>query len=304
VTETQKLKEGTDLDELKDEHTQVELRGDNGVELVECFVTRCEHQDGLLKEQRETVCSLEADRDQMGPVGPCEVERVSDVNGYTRSLGAMETPGFLVVTRIPEVIVPECVVECVSGARVLKRASSMSVMACVSACMKMVHGPIQTGDMNGEPVRPRRVNLTTAPGSRDSAYEVRGSFHARPARARLRDRDPARKRSTSDTSRPRGRRKCRRVLCEFGTDGSPCEHVCEAPHAAQRKRRARNAWRGSTGRYAQAGLHGKPRRFGVRVTSSARTSRRELRASGARWLAWRTPRRRVLIAMRRVTTRP
>jgi len=185
-----------------------------------------------------------------------------------------------------------------------KGVQNPSVMACLSACMEMNVGRIQTGDMSSELNRPQKVNLATAPGSRDGAYEVHGTFHAQPTHARLHDRDPARKRSTSDTSRPCGRRKCRRVLCEFGTDGSPCEHVCEAPHAAQCKRRARNAWRGSTGRYARAGLHGKPRRFGVQVTSSARTSRRELRASGARWLAWRTPRRRVLIAMRRATTRP
>ena len=56
------------------------------------------------------ISSLEADRDQVSPVGPCEVERVYDVNGYTRSLGGMQTPGFIVVTQIPDVIVPECVV--------------------------------------------------------------------------------------------------------------------------------------------------------------------------------------------------
>jgi len=174
-------------------------------------------------------------------------------------------------------------------------------MACVSACMKMDDGPIQTGDTSSELNRLTRVNLATTPGSRDGAYEVHGAFRARLARARLRD--PARKRSTSDTSRPRGRRKCRRVLCEFGTDGSTCEHVCEAPRAARRVFCSQNARCGFPGRCARAGLHGKPHRFSVRVTSLG-TSRRELRASGARWLAWRTPRRRVLIVMRRVTTRP
>ena len=58
------------------------------------------------------VSSLEADRDEVSPVGPNEVKRVSDVNGYTQSLGGMETPGFLVVPRIPDVIVPECVEMC------------------------------------------------------------------------------------------------------------------------------------------------------------------------------------------------
>jgi len=119
------------------------------------------------------------------------------------------------------VIVPECVSGCASG---------VSVMACVSACEEMDDGLIQTGDMNGEPGRLQRFNLTTAPGSRDGAYEVHGAFHARPARVRLRNRNPARERSPLDTSQPRGRLKWRwRVLCEFGTDGSACEHVCEAP---------------------------------------------------------------------------
>ena len=96
VTETEKSIEGDELNETKDEHTHVESGRDNGVELVECFVTRCEQQDSLLKEQRETVCSLEADRDEVSPVEPCEVEGVSDVNGYTRSLGGKEIPGPLV----------------------------------------------------------------------------------------------------------------------------------------------------------------------------------------------------------------
>ena len=58
-------------------------------------MTRCERQDSLHQEQRETVCSLEVDCDQVSPVGPREVDRVYDVNGYTRSLGGMETPDFL-----------------------------------------------------------------------------------------------------------------------------------------------------------------------------------------------------------------
>ena len=67
---------------------------------------RCEHQDGLLmlyslqvhgpgQEQRETVCSLKVDCDQVSLVGPCEVERVYDVNGYTRSLGVWKPRDFL-----------------------------------------------------------------------------------------------------------------------------------------------------------------------------------------------------------------
>ena len=70
VTETQTSKEGNKLDEEKDEHTQVELRGDNGVELVECFVTRCEQQDSLLKEQGETM--LPSSRSRRGESGRAE----------------------------------------------------------------------------------------------------------------------------------------------------------------------------------------------------------------------------------------
>ena len=33
------------MDEVKDEHTQVEIVRDNGVELGECVVTRCEQQE-------------------------------------------------------------------------------------------------------------------------------------------------------------------------------------------------------------------------------------------------------------------
>ena len=146
-------------------------------------MTRCEQQDSLLKEQREKIRSLEADRDEVSPVGPNEVERMSAVNGYTWSLGGMETAGFHVVTRIPDVIVPECVVECMSGASVLKRAYCVSVMACMSACMEMDDGPIQTGDGCGEPSAPCKVILVTAPVPRDTAYEAHSAFRKRPSRA-------------------------------------------------------------------------------------------------------------------------
>ena len=39
----------------------------------------------------------------------CELQGASTVNGYTRSLGGMETPGPLVVVRIPSVVVSKCV---------------------------------------------------------------------------------------------------------------------------------------------------------------------------------------------------
>ena len=76
--------------------------------LGECFVAWYEQQDGLLQEQGEGICPLEADHDQVGPVELCEVRGASAVNGYTRSLGGMETPGALVVARFPSVIVPVC----------------------------------------------------------------------------------------------------------------------------------------------------------------------------------------------------
>ena len=53
VTEIEEVEEK--LHEINDEHTQVEIVRDNGVELVECFMTRCEHQDSLPQEQRERV---------------------------------------------------------------------------------------------------------------------------------------------------------------------------------------------------------------------------------------------------------
>ena len=75
-------------------------------------MTWCEQQDSLLQEQRETQCPLEADRDEVGPIVPNEIEGMRAVNGCTHSLGGMETPGPLVVARIPSVIVLVCV--CVS----------------------------------------------------------------------------------------------------------------------------------------------------------------------------------------------
>ena len=102
-------------------------------------------------------------------------------------LGGIETPGFLVVTRIPDVIVPECVVECMSGTSVSKGEYGVSVMACVE-----MDGPIQTGDMNGEPGRPHEVVWVTASAPPDAACEVRSVFCERPKHARLRDWKPRR----------------------------------------------------------------------------------------------------------------
>ena len=88
---------------------------DNGGELAERVGTRCGQRGSLLREWRETLFSLEADRDQVGSVVSSEFEGASAVDGCTRSLGGMEAPGALEVARIPSVIVPVCVVKGVSA---------------------------------------------------------------------------------------------------------------------------------------------------------------------------------------------
>ena len=112
----------------------------------------------------------------------------------------METLGLLVVARIPDVIVPVCVVEYMSGASVSKCVSEgeygTSVMACVSnmACVEMDNGPIQMGDGCGEPFAPYKVISVTAPVLRDAACEARSAFCERPSRARLRGGIPVQER--------------------------------------------------------------------------------------------------------------
>ena len=109
---------------------------DNGGELAECVETRCGQLVGLLRERRETLCSLEADRDQVSSVVSNEFEGTSEANGCTRSLGGMETPGALEVTRFPSASVPVCVVsKCVYTSVlkcVLQRTHSGSARACVT----------------------------------------------------------------------------------------------------------------------------------------------------------------------------
>ena len=107
--ETEIINEVTEIKQVEkklqviDEHTQVGIVRDNGVEPGECFVTRSEQQDSLLQERGEGLCPLEADRDEESPVEPCEVEGESAVNGCTRSLGVMETPEPLVVVLQTEI---------------------------------------------------------------------------------------------------------------------------------------------------------------------------------------------------------
>ena len=115
-------------------HTQVVE--DNGGELAEHVGTRCEQLGSLPREQRETLCPLEADHDQVGSVVPRRVEGMSAVDGCTRSLGGMETPGAVVVARVPVVIVPSvsvpvCVVTSVVPVCVVSRCVYTSVAKCV-----------------------------------------------------------------------------------------------------------------------------------------------------------------------------
>ena len=130
-----------DKDGVKDEHTHTEVVEDHEGELAECLMTRCEHLDSLLQEQGEGICPLEAIHDQVGPVELCELEGMSEANGCTRSLGGMEAPEPLVVTLIPSVIVPVCVVsKCVFTSVtkcVLKSAHSVGDRLCVrkTACV-------------------------------------------------------------------------------------------------------------------------------------------------------------------------
>ena len=91
-------------------NTHTEVARLNGGGLAERVETRCRQLVSLLREWRETLCSLEADLNQVGPVELRGVEGASAADGCTRSLGGMEAPGALEVTRFPGVNVPVCVV--------------------------------------------------------------------------------------------------------------------------------------------------------------------------------------------------
>ena len=80
-----------ELNKVKDEQARMEGKvKDIKTELVECIETRCKRQDGLLKEQREKIRSLEADRDQVSPVSPNEVGRLHDARACMPSLGGRQ----------------------------------------------------------------------------------------------------------------------------------------------------------------------------------------------------------------------
>ena len=77
----------------EDAHTHTQVVEDDGGELAERVETRCGQRDSLLRERRETMCPLEADRDQVCPVELRGVEGTSEANGCTRSLGGYRDPG-------------------------------------------------------------------------------------------------------------------------------------------------------------------------------------------------------------------
>jgi len=109
---------------------------DNEGELAQCVETRCGQRGSLLRERRETLCPLEAGRDQVGLVVPCEVEGKSAVDGCMRSLGGIETPGALEVARIPSVSVPVCAVKGVSETPCVEATPCVSgVFASVPECV-------------------------------------------------------------------------------------------------------------------------------------------------------------------------
>jgi len=173
-------------------------------------------------------------------------------------------------------------------------------MACVSACGEMAHGPIQTGDGNGEPGRPHKVILVTAPAPLDVGCEARPMCCKRPKSARLRDRNPALKRLVRGMKPACAQLKGR--LCEFGKHGSPCERMCGASRAACHVFCSRNVQSESPGRHARAGLRGEPRRFRVRVTSP-RICQRKLQVSSAHRPACRLAQKRVFVAINGATLR-
>ena len=87
VTETQRDMEWVkdELRKVKEEQTRIEMVKDVNIELVECFEIRCKSQDNLPQEQRETISSLETDRNQVSPVSLCEVEQLHDTKEYMPS---------------------------------------------------------------------------------------------------------------------------------------------------------------------------------------------------------------------------
>ena len=177
-------------------------------------------------------------------------------------------------------------------------------MACMSACEKLKHGRIQmkTGkasleDRKGLIWQPRQVRATARTSSR--ARFAHGP-HARICVIAIRRENAPRRIRAGGVDGENVDGECCVNLERTGLHAGACVklHVLRAACSVRGTMRS-----GFPGRYARAGLHGKPRRFGAWVTSLG-TSQRELWVSGACWLAWRTPRRQALVAMPRATTRP
>ena len=133
---------------------------DNGGELAERVETRCGQRDSLLRERRETLCPLEADRDQVGSVVPGEVEGKSAANGCTWSLGGMETPGAREVARIPGVSVPVCVVTSVVPVCVVSRCMYTSVFKCV---LQRTHSGIARACVRATPCLNETLSVDETP---------------------------------------------------------------------------------------------------------------------------------------------
>ena len=138
LTETREVEERLHSKDgvVGDTRTHTQVARDNGGELAERVGTRCEQLGGLPREQRETLCPLEAGLGQGNTVVPREVEGVSAADGCARSLGGMKTPGALVVARVPGVVVPRvsvpvCVVASVVPVCVVSRCVFTSVAKCV-----------------------------------------------------------------------------------------------------------------------------------------------------------------------------
>ena len=104
---------------------------DNGGELAQRVETRCGQRDSLLRERRETLCSLEADHNQVGSVVSSEFEGASAANGCTRSLGGREAPEALVGTRIPSVNVAVCVAKGMSETPSVEETPCATETPCV-----------------------------------------------------------------------------------------------------------------------------------------------------------------------------
>ena len=77
-----------------------------GRRLAECVETRCERQGDLLREQGERICSLKADRAQVGPVSQGRVGGLPDAGVCMPSLGRVEAAGSFGLMRVPGMTVP------------------------------------------------------------------------------------------------------------------------------------------------------------------------------------------------------